>query len=947
LNTRRKILIITSLAAAVVPGQFVVAATAAHASSDTVTGIVFRDYDANGRRDVRTTPGGKRILAPGQYANETAHTSEPGEPGIEVQAFDDNGHEAHATTDANGAYTLDVDDFDHNWARVEFVIPISKSFLAQSAVGVDNRGDVQTVKIGSSNVNFAVANPSEYCHVSKDLRLATNCWKYGDQRDSLAAIESWSYTASRNSIGQTDPTRNVEATTTSIGTTFGLAWQRSTRVLFAGAYARRHSGYGALGPGGIYAIKQAGTTFANGSPYADLNALFPADMPAGANTHPAVPSGTMHANGTADERAWFHDAASYDSVGKAGLGGLAIGEDDAYLYTVALADRRLYKLSATTAPTAANIASTVTRASTPHPASCPDADVRPFAITMHDGDGYLGIVCSAESTPATPSNVRGYVYRFDPKTLVFEADAVVDVPLYDSYPRSSADDNTEVDQRWMPWSSVIPDTYPVFNSNQLKPQPALGSVGYSQTKWSSLQPMLTSLAFDHGNLLIGIRNRFTDQIGSGLGNLDPHDTDDGIWQEVFPIHGARGAILMACPTKSGTFALESRAECGGRVSGEVWNNAGLNIGPKGSMWFTKTSEWSLGSIVAVQEDTSLRTTMLDAGAITNGNGVSPLLYDTGARESGMDYAVYGEGDNQPNVYAKGNGLGDLEVMCDQAPIEIGNRVWFDKNDDGVQGADEKGIANVTVSLMTGAGTVAAKAVTDANGSYIFSAAAGTTTTSHIYKLQDVVRPNRTDLYVQVDLATVPPSVIASAHVTRRLGLGSPNASANNRNDNDAYSDGSTSPIALNSAGRNDTTVDVGLTATGNIADPPAVFTIGDTAFDDVDNNGVQAPSERGVTGVTVSLTRNGNIVDTTTTDASGHYKFDGIKAGIYNVTFASPATFALAQHQPSRGPLAGGTTAAIVLAETAPDVVAVGTGLYELAVIDAAFLAIVERPGAT
>ncbi|MFZ0493140.1 MAG: SdrD B-like domain-containing protein [Acidimicrobiia bacterium] len=50
---------------------------------------------------------------------------------------------------------------------------------------------------------------------------------------------------------------------------------------------------------------------------------------------------------------------------------------------------------------------------------------------------------------------------------------------------------------------------------------------------------------------------------------------------------------------------------------------------------------------------------------------------------------------------------------------IGDFVWNDANDNGVQDADEVGIAGVTVNLYDGAGTLLASMVTDAGGHYRF------------------------------------------------------------------------------------------------------------------------------------------------------------------------------------------------------------------------------------
>jgi serine-aspartate repeat-containing protein C/D/E len=52
-------------------------------------------------------------------------------------------------------------------------------------------------------------------------------------------------------------------------------------------------------------------------------------------------------------------------------------------------------------------------------------------------------------------------------------------------------------------------------------------------------------------------------------------------------------------------------------------------------------------------------------------------------------------------------------------IYVGNRVWFDVDNDGVQAPSEAGIANVTVRLLSSTGTVLASTVTDASGYYEF------------------------------------------------------------------------------------------------------------------------------------------------------------------------------------------------------------------------------------
>jgi large repetitive protein len=93
---------------------------------------------------------------------------------------------------------------------------------------------------------------------------------------------------------------------------------------------------------------------------------------------------------------------------------------------------------------------------------------------------------------------------------------------------------------------------------------------------------------------------------------------------------------------------------------------------------------------------------------------------------------------------------------------IGNRVWYDVNNDGVQDAEEPGIENVTVRLLDASGNpiywnpttglivdlsdpaaVAYTITTDANGEYLFE------------------NLPLTDYQVQVDSSTLPPSGVQS------------------------------------------------------------------------------------------------------------------------------------------------------------------------------------------
>ena len=198
------------------------------------------------------------------------------------------------------------------------------------------------------------------------------------------------------------------------------------------------------------------------------------------------------------------------------------------------------------------------------------------------------------------------------------------------------------------------------------------------------------------------------------------------------------------------------------------------------------------------------------------------------------------------------------------PASVGNFVWFDANKDGIQDADEYGVAGVTVTLTDGAGNPVIDldgnpvkpVTTDANGKYEFT---------NLMPNVDRIVANAGEENYKVTFT--PP---AGYSATKSY------AAADGEKD----SNGADSSVTL-TEGQNDETVDFGLVADG---------TIGDTLFWDVDNNGGSAPSgpDKPLAGVTVTLTfKTPAGVEktlTTTTDANGKYKFKNLAPGDYKVT---------------------------------------------------------------
>ena len=191
----------------------------------------------------------------------------------------------------------------------------------------------------------------------------------------------------------------------------------------------------------------------------------------------------------------------------------------------------------------------------------------------------------------------------------------------------------------------------------------------------------------------------------------------------------------------------------------------------------------------------------------------------------------------------------------QKPASIGDRVWLDKNANGVQDAGEVGIAGVTVKLLDAAGAVVGSASTDANGNYLFS------------------NLNPGDYAVQI--------VAPAGYVITGKDLG-----GNDATDSDIDPITGKTIVTTLSAGESDLSWDAGLYK---------LASIGDKVWSDCNSNGVQDANEAGVGGVVVKLLNAaGAVLASTVTDANGNYLFKNLVPGDYAIQVVAPAgtTFA-------------------------------------------------------
>ena len=236
-----------------------------------------------------------------------------------------------------------------------------------------------------------------------------------------------------------------------------------------------------------------------------------------------------------------------------------------------------------------------------------------------------------------------------------------------------------------------------------------------------------------------------------------------------------------------------------------------------------------------------------------GNGVSnstfrELLIEDIDLKPGDVIKVYGIGNR--GEFAR---IDKLEFCSEGDPMtaELGDRVWFDADKDGIQDASEAGAAGVTVLLKDANGTTIDQTETDANGNYKFTGlAAGD------YKVC-VVAPGAYAFTAQ-------------------------NAGNDDAADSDVMAGGMSDMVTL-AEGESNLSVDAGLIDPGKAALEGRVFC-------DENDNDIRDAGDGPVDNVTVTLlTAAGAFVASTTTAADGTYSFTGLDAGDYKVMF-DPAT---------------------------------------------------------
>ena len=608
-------------------------------------------------------------------ATQISAVIEPGVAGVTVTAFKPDGTSVTTTTGATGTYAFTAAQIaSGTLVRIEFTgLPTNTFDGIHSATAGNSATTVQFATAGAATTNINLGLSFPFEYCQDNPLLMTPCYVNGST--SSAGLNDVLLSWPYNNTGTVTTGKSTEATKSQIGSVWGLAYSKNAKKVYSATVLKRHVGVLDNDNDGF---SDLGAIYVTNS-VTNASSLFITIPNAGTIGNDAARGLDLISSGSADP-----DALS--KVIKVGLGDLDITPDETTLYVVNLNDKKLYKIDIATA--------TITDSYLiPDPCNAANGQSRPFGLSIYKDEVYVGVVCDA-SISGLKADLSATVYKLSGGTFT----SVLTFPL--NYAKQNAANVNPGRGGWYGWSDDYATISFIYSGARRVEYP---------------QPVLSDIAFDNaGNMAMGFIDR-TGFIG-GYQNIAPLSMPTTGTSEYITING--GDMLRAT-VSGGVYTLESSP---GGTSEFFDDIAGV----------TDHMESTLGGIAYNRQQSEFVSSVFDPLNTLQSAGIKTFSESNGTVTASYQVFAY---DNIA-LFGKGTGLGDVELGCDPAPIEIGNRVWKDTDKDGFQDPNESVLVGVTVQLYDSLGVLVpgATAVTDAKGVYIFSSQTGTNTASNIYGL---------------------------------------------------------------------------------------------------------------------------------------------------------------------------------------------------------------------
>lgn len=603
-------------------------------------------------------------------ADSRQNPMEKGLIDIMVKAYDAKGKVVQETiTDSSGNYLLTVPTGKK--VRVEFtgfadgMYSSSSNFL--------NGNLTQFVTSPKSANNVGVFNPSLYDNGG--AAAVSVSYTIGNSKDVIGdSATAVSYYSAVN------PTKRYSiATMGQVGSIWGLAYDKTREKLYMSAFAKRHVGYGKLSTGGIYVYD-----FATGSIKPFLQASADLQIYAGADTHTGL--GGYFNNGNRFNNI---DSVFFDQVGKSSYGGLDVSEDGNYLFFMNLNTRQLMRIAIPRNNTPLK-SSDVNSYTFPNDAIM--GEIRPFAVKVYSGKVYVGVIHDAFKSQKV-SDLKAVVYEINLSTGGTLKE-IFSMSL--DYPKGYPEVGYTSRRGWYPWT------------NDYKK----GVVPESNGLWAIYpQPILSDIEFDvDGSMVLGFMDRYGHQGATNAQTNNPSE---------YSLLESGGDIIRVALVK-GKYVLENNGKAGGVTTKGKDNNQGPG---GGEYYFEDHFAVEKGRTVS-EETASGGLAILPSTGELLATTREPHQYDWATQLHGVRYynnqtGMYTRSVLTPSLgFQKSYGEGDVELVMDAPTTEIGNRAWFDCNENGIQDPDESPMKEALVELYQNGKQISITS-TSASGEYTF------------------------------------------------------------------------------------------------------------------------------------------------------------------------------------------------------------------------------------
>ncbi len=561
------------------------------------------------------------------------------------------------------------------------LVSLSPLLRSPASAQIDNQQPAQAFASVVDCIR-AGADLGQPSHVSP--RLVTTCygsrWSGGgytaagslEAGDSLPTDPSVvSFGDGQPNVAGSEPSHVPTANLGQVGSVYGVAYATGTnpaapagaaqqKRTFVGAYTKRLTRYGALGPGGIYVINNS-TGVVSG--YVTVPNVVPGPMGAAYNAGDG--SRALFPNNPGNNRAYTPEMGGLhvenseinyvpQYVGRTSLGDIDLDAEERYLYAVNLLTRRIVRFDTWSANPQATYTELPPMTLLSNPSSCNTGgasgpqDLQPFGLKVTREGVYVGFTCTARSSQNRNDLAAGVVrYTFSTGTwsnnLWSNGGAGWGLTAFDTQ-RGSWNGMSEV---WQPWREGN------VGGNEYDPQAMLATIDFTMS----------------GNMILGFRDRFGDMGHSGRYVMEVQAM-------------AAGDTLVAIlNTTTNTWDVpDAGAERFDDETDFVHNEATWG----GMTYIPGRHDGGWGG--------ELVTTVVHP---YRNNSAGAAWFDTGGGRPTAREELYLSASGTQS-FSKAAGLGDLELEC--AWRAIGNRVWRDANGNGVQDSGEGSISGVRLQL---------------------------------------------------------------------------------------------------------------------------------------------------------------------------------------------------------------------------------------------------------